>query len=350
MHAFQFCSDSEGPLCLNDNAFELTKLIVPKGERLFAFLSAYDDYLVDIIKKKDYKPGDTLKLILPFFKAYGAANEQIKRYCEKSVIWTPDAIDSIQYIKEKLNTFIITTSYAQFAYPMYQGLGIAKENIYATQLDIDNVHIDKSETKRLKEICQEIIAMPEPVFLSEQTKADFRRLDEIFWDEIISLNSGSFLRNINVVGGDMKACAILDSIKKTGVSLGRVMFVGDSITDVDAFGLVKEAGGVAISFNGNAYAVKEADIACIAPSALVCTALALVFACGGRDAVYNLVEHWDIRKDILSKHKLPADLIGKLTDKPSCVEFIKPDNIKELTLKSRRQRKLLRGRQIGELG
>ena len=62
-----FITDCEGPLTLNDNAFELCAHFIEDGDELFKILSLYDDYLVDEVKKDNYKAGNTLKLILPFF-------------------------------------------------------------------------------------------------------------------------------------------------------------------------------------------------------------------------------------------------------------------------------------------
>ena len=61
-----FITDCEGPLTLNDNAFELCAHFIEDGDELFKILSLYDDYLVDEVKKDNYKAGNTLKLILPF--------------------------------------------------------------------------------------------------------------------------------------------------------------------------------------------------------------------------------------------------------------------------------------------
>lgn len=61
-----FITDCEGPLTLNDNAFELCAYFIENGGELFKILSLYDDYLVDEVKKDNYKAGNTLKLILPF--------------------------------------------------------------------------------------------------------------------------------------------------------------------------------------------------------------------------------------------------------------------------------------------
>ena len=49
--------------------------------------------------------------------------------------------------------------------------------------------------------------------------------------------------------------------KKPACQLSDVMYVGDSITDVEAFKLVRENGGLTVSFNGNEYAVRNAEVA-----------------------------------------------------------------------------------------
>ncbi len=65
-----FVSDCEGPISKNDNAFELAAHFIPEGEKLFTNISKYDDVLADVLQKPGYTAGSTLKLILPFFKAY----------------------------------------------------------------------------------------------------------------------------------------------------------------------------------------------------------------------------------------------------------------------------------------
>ncbi len=62
-----FISDCEGPITRNDNAAELAEAFIPKGDRFFRKISLYDDYLSEVVHRPHYKPGDTLRLILPFF-------------------------------------------------------------------------------------------------------------------------------------------------------------------------------------------------------------------------------------------------------------------------------------------
>jgi len=65
-----FVTDCEGPLSKNDNAYELAEHFMPDGARFFAIVSKYDDVQADVVERHGYKAGDTLRLILPFLKAY----------------------------------------------------------------------------------------------------------------------------------------------------------------------------------------------------------------------------------------------------------------------------------------
>ena len=51
MLQIQLYTDCEGPLALNDNAFELCReFLQPHGDPFFTQVSRYDDYLADLQK------------------------------------------------------------------------------------------------------------------------------------------------------------------------------------------------------------------------------------------------------------------------------------------------------------
>ena len=56
-----FITDCEGPLTLNDNAYELADEFIEDGGKLFKIISRFDDYLVEDVKLENYHAGDTLK-------------------------------------------------------------------------------------------------------------------------------------------------------------------------------------------------------------------------------------------------------------------------------------------------
>ena len=112
---------------------------------------------------------------------------------------------------------------------------------------------------------------------SPNDQAVIARLDEIFWSEIPKMFIGKSLVDVVTVGGEQKAEAIRDITKRLGAGLENVMYVGDSITDVEAFKLVRASGGLTVSFNGNGYAVKEAEVAVQSESNLVTAVIAELF-------------------------------------------------------------------------
>jgi len=329
--------DCEGPITKNDNALELCQHFIPQGERFFSLISGYDDFLADILKRKGYKAGNTLKLILPFLKAYGASDKKIKKYSASHLLLIPKAKKMLFYLRKIMPVFIISTSYQPYIEALCKFLNFPKENTYFTSLNLDNYDIPQEEVEILKEMAQEIINLPlinlsqiKENIIPQKMEESIKKLDEIFKDKIPFMKCGRILKEVDPVGGKKKAEAVLDSLKRSGGELYDVMYVGDSITDVEALKLVKDEGGIAVSFNGNLYALRAAQIACISPDASPILALAELFYKKGEKAV--------------------LDMIVKEASTPPTFAIISKDSLEILTNESEAMRKKVRGERIGKLG
>ena len=356
-----FTSDCEGPLSKNDNAFELTRYFVRDGDKFFALVSKYDDVLADVVKRPKYKPGDTLKLILPFLKAYGATNNQMREYSTKNMRLISGAKDTIQFVKSIMPSFIINTGYEHFTLALCDHLGLPYENARGTKLDIDKYRMNEKEKIRLKEIRKEITAMPMIEIpknaksihdFSEKGQESIMRLDEIFWKEIPQMESGKMLKEINPLGGYEKAKAVKKILEKLKSNLDDVIFFGDSITDVSVFQMVREGGGLTVSFDGNEYAIREAEIAVLSGNTIVTSILTDVFNRFGKDSVINLVAEWS--HSTLKKYRLTPILQERIfqlyPEKLPQVEIVTTRNMARLVKESRAFRKRVRGKAIGKLG
>jgi len=355
-----FITDCEGPISKNDNAYELTEQFVPNGNVLFALISKYDDVQADIVKRKGYKAGDTLRLILPFLKVYGVTNKKIREFSSKNILLVPNARGTLQFVKGMMPSFIVSTSYEQYMHALCDVTNFPFENVYCTELNIDKYQVSGKEKERLRQFGEEIIAMrmieiPENATslkdFSAKDKKTIRRLDEIFWKEIFEMECGKILKEVNPVGGFEKAKAIREIIAKQGVNLCNVMYVGDSITDVQSFQLVRESGGLTVSFNGNNYAVREAEIAVLSDTATVTSVLAEIFNCYGRKGVLELVRKWGCSE--LKKRCSPVlqSQISQLYPETlPKVEIITSTNKDKLMKESTAFRKTVRGETVGGLG
>jgi len=187
---------------------------------------------------------------------------------------------------------------------------------------------------------------------SERDQATIQRLDRIFWQEIPRMDSGRMLREVNPVGGSEKAWAVQDIVEKLGCSLDRVMYVGDSITDVPPLRLVRESGGLSVSFNGNDYAVRESEIAVLSGNTTVTSVLAEAFCRLGKRQVFRLVEEWGPSglKKYCGSPELRERMLRLFPEGFPQVERVTDDNIERLKRESSVFRKTVRGEAIGKLG
>jgi len=356
-----FISDCEGPISKNDNAFELASKFIPQGERLFTLISRYDDVLADVVKREGYKAGDTLKLILPFLKAYDVTNETMREYSSRNILLIPGAKEMLGFIRSFMQAFIVSTSYEQYMRALCETVNFPFENVYCTRLDLGKYKVSEEEKARLKQLRQEMIKLPIPeIPKNTQSLKDFpkklqqtvERLDEIFWKDIDSMEIGKTLEEVNPVGGSEKAAAVKEIATKFKAHFQNVMYVGDSITDVEAFKLVRNGGGLTISFNGNNFAVREAEVAVLSENTVVTAVFADVFNRFGKAQVMNLIKEW--KTSTIEKFSLYQPLekcfLKLCRRKLPRVELVTSHNVEKLMRDSTAFRRSVRGEAIGRLG
>jgi energy-converting hydrogenase A subunit R len=131
------------------------------------------------------------------------------------------------------------------------------------------------------------------------------------------------------------------------------MYVGDSITDVEAFQLVRDNDGLTVSFNGNNYAVRNAEIAILSENNIVTAVIADVFCRQGKQAALNLVENWNLqsleRNGVVSLSLLDH-LFSLYPQTLPKVQIVTAENMELLAKESSEFRKRVRGEAIGRLG
>jgi len=204
-----FCTDCEGPISKNDNAFELAQNFLPKGDKFFSLISKYDDYLADIEKKPGYKAGNTLKLILPFFKAYGLTNQKISEYSTKNILLVPKADKTLRETSKNVPTFLISTSYEPYVAALCKTIGFPMEQTYSTRINLDKYKITENEKNQLKTILNQILKLPTidfpegvstPADLSEKSMETINKLNEIFFEKIPAKSIEKILKEENKLG------------------------------------------------------------------------------------------------------------------------------------------------------
>jgi energy-converting hydrogenase A subunit R len=356
-----FISDCEGPISKNDNAYEVTSHFVPNGGRLFTVISRYDDVLADVLKKPGYRAGYTLKLVLPFLGAYRVTDRKMRQFSAATLDLIPNAKDALTHVGSIAHAFIISTSYEHYIRALCHALRFPLKNTCSTRVRLDKYSVSGLEASRLKDLSAEIAQMPIiEIPPNADSTRDFsgdhrralRRMDEIFWGEIANMKIGRIYSEVEPMGAGEKASVVEEIVRELGLSLADAMYVGDSITDEEAFKLVKANHGLSVSFNGNQYAVKNAEIAVMSSSSIPTAIIADVFCRFGKQQALRLAENWS--DQALKTSGVDSNLLKLLFEggaAESCgVEKVTRENVEELVKRSSEFRAKVRGRDVGRLG
>ena len=250
------CFDLEGPLSPQDNAYELMKLF-PEGAQVFEVISRYDD-LLTLEERPDYEPGDTLALILPFLILHGISENDIAGLAASASL-VNGAEQLVSWLQSKgWKVFCITTTYEPYAMHLTHKLGIYAHNVACTSLPWDRLRLNlgKAELTLIRQVEADILAM-KPVSDDEVIK---QKLDSFFWEKLPATALGEIMREVKPMGGRRKLAALNGFGDKYEQPLASWVVVGDSITDFRMLEAVNGAGGLAIAFNANEYALPYATM------------------------------------------------------------------------------------------
>jgi energy-converting hydrogenase A subunit R len=333
-------SDCEGPISANDNAFELAGHFIEDGERFFQIVSHYDDILADEIKRPGYNAGSTLKLILPFLKAYGATNQNMKDFSQENVLLIPGARATMGLLQFIMPTYIVSTSYEPYIRALCDLTNFSFNQCYCTRLDLDSHPLGNADQDKLRQFLLSIVDNP-----------DFDNLERIFWEELPEMEIYSLVEEVKPVGGEAKKEAVLDIMEKRGFQANDLMYVGDSITDVQPLNFAKENGGIALSFNGNEFALDNASIAVISDNTVITSVIADLFNRYDLKVVQDFALSFEKDPEkAVQEHPLNPQLASKLVETNTRLEMVTENNLEELKEESSKFRKKVRGESIGGLG
>ncbi len=280
------CFDLEGPLSSQDNAYELMKLF-PNGDKIFEVISRYDDLLA-LEEREDYEPGDTLALIVPFLMLHNISEDNIASLASKASL-TGGAAELVSWLQSKSwKVFCISTSYEQYAIHITHKLGIYAHNVACTSFPLDRFRatLGREDSALLQQTEQDILTMS-PVDDDDRIK---QRLDYFFWEKLPATTLGMAIKKVKPVGGRRKVAALNKFADTYEQPLSKWVVIGDSITDFRMLQAVEEAGGLAIAFNANEYALPYATMSLASTSISDLMEVSEAWQKGSRKGVEKIVK------------------------------------------------------------
>lgn len=297
-----FISSCEGCISRNNNLFDLASHFVPEGDRIYDMVTKYSYVNANFSHKKDPKIATASALVLPFLLAFDANNKNVEQFSADSLILSDHCKEALEHLSDISNAFILSSSYEHHARAICRETGFPLENFYCTRVNLDKLVLSESEKSKIKSLAWEIGSMP-PMKLSPYARSfrdlsgddqkTVRKLDDIFWKEISRTKCKAIFNEIRVINNAEKVNILQNLAESTASSLEDFIYVGVDFSDVDVMKLVKSSGGASVSFNGQEYTVRSADIAILSKDYAPVGLLADLFLRFGKDDALRAAGNFD---------------------------------------------------------
>jgi energy-converting hydrogenase A subunit R len=180
-------------------------------------------------------------------------------------------------------------------------------------------------------------------------------LNNFFW----SGKESDYIKAMNLVtvrGGRRKEIAVEDVSRRTDTPISDMVALGDSITDINMLQRLNDEGGIAVSFNGNRFILKRANVA-----VTTINSLGVLPIFNHNNDVGEFLANWESQYETFANNPrdIPDGLISSETQElfikynfvPELVDLKNLSELKlsEIVTKQEEMRKLVRG-WAGNLG
>ncbi|MCL2142792.1 MAG: hypothetical protein FWH44_00820 [Methanomassiliicoccaceae archaeon] len=321
---------------------------IRNGGKLYDIMTAYDNILSFELNREDRRSGDSLKTLIPLLKAAGVTDGSLHAYFVNDMSVMPGS-DVIRYLNGLMTTSVVSESYEHYASVLCDALGIPADGIYCTAVAFNDTEMERQDAKKFRDISARISKMDVPKVSSRDGTEFIDVKDDMILDTIDGIieemEETDFiyqLEEIKPVGGNEKAFELMDMRRRTSVDLESTAYIGNNGTDYPAMDIVRSNDGLALSFNGDAYAVRGSNVAVMSPNSIVAAVIVSKFYAEGMEGVYSMIGSWD--RDKLSKaefsdrHLMDA-MLRTFPSKLPDVTIVDDDNLDSVIKESERYRR-----------
>lgn len=337
------CS-SYGLLTSGDPMRRMCDRFIRDGGRIYDVLTAYDGIMRYELSRDDKLSENTVKTLAPLLKASGVSDRSLYDQFRKDMCLTPGS-DVIHYISGLMTTHILTEAYEHHAIALCESLNILPEMIESSEILFDDLEMDKREANRFRGFANDLSALNVPKITSSDDGTPYidgrnsviletaeRLISDIYDTEFMYL-----LKDMRSLGGNEKTFSLIDIRRRTQVDLDCTAYIGNSSSDYPVMDMVRDEEGLALSFNGDAYAVRGSNVAVMSQDSIVPAAIVSEFYRGGMDGVYSLIDSWDRKKlqryDPADRHLFDT-LLRRFPSKLPSVIAVDDDNIDDVIKQS----------------
>ena len=341
----EFVCEPQGILTPANTTRDLCEHFIPNGGKVFDLIDRYD-MITTLVLNNSGTDNGVLSYLAPILKAYGATDYSVSKFFRDNLPITSSAPNAMRYLLDIMPVFLDSMMYEHAADAVCEKTGVPLDVTGSCAMELDSFHMGVLEAREIRKLTEEIarLRMPKdeyeegvPLELDADEVRLVNVLDDIFHNRMRSQAASELMGDIAPVGLSEKAYALLDIRKSTQVDLDGIMYAGSESTDFQALDLVKEGGGLALSFNGTEAAVHGSQVAIIDDD---CTSLAFigsVFFDTGVQGVIDVAEQWS--RDFLKKGNFPDPnlrdrLLEMHPNRLPEVYVLGPDNVDDVAVRS----------------
>ena len=344
-----------GFLTRNNDVRDLCGDFIENGKHFFDVLERYDRLTSYVLSREDATAGSYYKWCVPFLKASGATDHLMHEYSKKNLQIMPNAKRTMNYISNLLPSYITTSMYEHGMMEVLERLNFPLCQVSDTKLCIDQSMMGRSEARKIRDLTAEINKLRVPGEFyelnipTELMNADIeiiKTLDSVFPSQISTLGAMGLMESCDPMTSHRKAYRMLDIRRLTSIDLESTMYIGSAATDFQPLDLVRDAQGLALSFNGEEFTVRGCNIAVMSEDTTVAALFASAFADKGAYSASLIAENWsrDYLKNMdFSDQALLETFLREHPDDLPEVHLVTDKNVEEISKRSDAYRKSIIG-------
>ena len=309
-----FVCNCRGFLTKNNYMRDLCNRFIRNGAHFYDVLVRYDELVAYVLGREEASAGNAVKWAVPFLKANGATDYLVSSFAGEDLELMPGAGEAIRYISNLMPSFVTTSMHEHGVMKVSEALGEPLCEFFGSQMDLDSSQPGRAEKRKLVEMCEEITALriPKseyklnvPMEVDQLDVKIIKTMDDILQNRIPELSAMNLMESTIPVTSHKKAYRLLDIRRQTNIDLDATLYMGGNNTDFQAMDLVKDSGGVSISFNGTDFAVRGSNVAIMSKDSTVGAVFAEQFYNRGLESVLELANNWS--RDYLKKADFPDE-------------------------------------------
>lgn len=292
--------EPQGVLTPSDPVKDLCARFIPQGDKFYELLYRYN-LLTTLVLNSGGSDGSVLKYASPFIKAFGATDYTVSKFFTDSLPVTEGAPEFVRYVTDMMPVFFDTVMFDHASDAVCSKTGFPLDAAGPVEFPLDDVEVPFTEARALRKMAEIMVKLNLPaepfdgtsdLGLTREEVTLVSALDKVFKGGLYGSSAEKLMDSVGTAGLSEKAYGLLDIRKATQVDLDGTMYVGSEPSDFQAMGIVREGGGLAVSFNGSEVDVEASDVAVVGDSCLVLTFLSAVFFDSGPRGVIDLAENW----------------------------------------------------------